>query len=86
MANDLRNDLDDYASELGITGTQALGDRELSLSLIAALGFEINSAVVGHRDRTPLRYASTSHLMRRASILFRTRFEQPAKAVSRRAS
>jgi hypothetical protein len=83
MDRNLRSDLDEYATELGITGTQALGDRELSLALIAALGTNVDGAVVGHKDPTPLRSASTTHLMRRASVLFRTRNEQPARALYR---
>lgn len=63
-----RSLLDHAAAELGFEGTQALGDRELALALLAAYGLDIDRAIVGPSDPTPLRDAPTAHLVRRARI------------------
>lgn len=71
MANALtdRMLLDCAAAELGITGTKALGDRELALALLAAYEVDVDRVLVGPSDPTPLRQASTKHLVTRARIL-----------------
>jgi hypothetical protein len=71
-----RRELDAAALELGISGTEAIGTRELALTL-CGMFIDVDRARVGLRDSTPLVDAPTAHLARRAIILVETREVSP---------